>query len=138
MSLDTLSSSNQPQLPEVTLSTNRAVNEYGLLEYLVKIQEGWGFLEATFEPASDIFDIGWLQTSLPRHGLGKLLLQSALDLAVEANAELLTATIVKRQCLDAASRVFGPDAISVEVLGSYDRRDTRAYLNYYLPGAGEV
>ena len=112
------------------IEVNRKV-ENGIMTYFVQLDNQLGHLQATFDPFTDIFDIEWFQTLVPRQGLGKLLLRKALDLATEANAELIMGSIVKRQSLDSVRSVFGEDSISVKRLGDYDQRNTSAVLYYY-------
>lgn len=113
-----------------SVRVHRSVSD-GIVEYLVQLDNKLGYLEASFDQVTDIFDIEMFYTAVPRKGLGKLLLRSALGLAEEAQAELITAYIISRTSLDSMTEVFGADTVTVKNRGEYGRRNTLAYLNYY-------
>lgn len=107
-------------------------DENGFTTYVINVDNDLGHLVATFDGITSIFDIEWIQTGVPRQGLGKLLLRKAFKIAEESEAELITAAIVKRQCLDDVNEVFGTDSVHVKHLGDYDKRNTSAVLYYYF------
>ncbi len=116
-------------LAQVGVHVKRDVND--IIGYFVELDHQLGFLEASFDNVTDIFDIEMYYSAVPRKGLGKLLLRSALGLAEEVQAELITACIISRTSLDSITEVFGSDAVTVKSRGDYGSRNTLAYLNYY-------
>lgn len=117
--------------PELELRTSNT-DFGGLVEYRTTLGDDLGHMTAYFDPTTDIFDIDWFDTAMPRQGHGRLLLQHAIELASGAEAELITSTAVTRESLDSMTKVFGHTALTVEDRGDYLKRNTRAYLNYYL------
>jgi hypothetical protein len=131
MSLD-VANNSVPALTELDLTTHRGLDEFGTINYRSELPEGLGFLKAAMDPTTDIFSIDYVYAAMPRQGHGKLLIRKALELATDAEAELIDATIVRRECVESMKKVFGETAVRVAKLGDYESLNTLAFLNYYL------
>ncbi len=80
-----------------------------------------GCLQATLDPASRWFGIANVDVEplYRRHGIGKVLLRKALEVAQDNDAPLIYAAITSREAIDAFRTVFGHKAIGVSIEGSY-------------------
>lgn len=53
-------------------------------------------------------------------GIGKALLRKTRDEALRRDVHLIIASIISRECIDAMVSVFGPEAVHIAPMGTYD------------------
>jgi GNAT superfamily N-acetyltransferase len=87
-----------------------------------EFQTEHGYLDASYDLSTNHFGIKMVhvESSHQRQGIGKELLQAALQQARQTDARYIVGLVISRECLDAMQAVFGEEALIVKSLGFYE------------------
>ena len=122
-----------------TAITIQETSDYNNTQYF-EMLASHGHLTTVFRHESGQYTLADIEVEkeFRRQGIGKLLIQSALEHAVSIEASYAQALIVSRECLKAITQVCGSENVDITRKGTYtkrkdlkDRRDASAKL--YLP-----
>lgn len=89
---------------------------------LYEIISPYGYVDATFRTPPGWLGIAniFVQPEYRQRGHGQELLHHTLNLARELGAKSIFAALISRESVEAFSRVFGDDSISIRALGDYE------------------
>ena len=111
---------------------------------LYDLSNDYGYIDAIYSP-DGIYQISSIVVSSRRKGHGQNLLRKSEEHARELGARKIGAVIISRECLEAMTRVFGEDSLTVLQRGEFTPEGhdyntispTQALLRYTLAPRAE-
>ena len=100
---------------------------------------GESYIRAIHQGSTMYLSDLYVPASLRRQGIGTSLLNETVKYAHEVSVDRFIGSITSRQCIDAMTKFFGPDAINIICLGAYEdyapdeEVPGAAILDYTLP-----